>query len=160
MLCSLIRSYGLTSKLSILNPRSATKSELSSFHSSQYLEYLSEVDSGQEKAEKDKEFGLGYDCPPMKGGILNYAQTLAGSSVSAAEALIKNYLPNGGGTRLAINWYGGWHHAQRDSASGFCYVNDVVLAIHTLRQKFNKILYIDLDVHHGRKIINYSQFVK
>ena len=30
------------------------------------------------------------------------------------------------------------------------YVNDIVLAIHALRKKFERILYIDLDVHHGR----------
>ena len=36
--------------------------------------------------------------------------------------------------QVAINWGGGWHHAQRDEASGFCYVNDIVLAIQQLRQ--------------------------
>lgn len=40
--------------------------------------------------------------------------------------------------------------SNRDSASGFCYVNDIVLAIRQLRVKFDKILYIDLDVHHGQ----------
>ncbi len=38
---------------------------------------------------------------------------------------------------------------QRDEAAGFCYVNDIVLGILKLREKFNKILYIDLDIHHG-----------
>ena len=38
-------------------------------------------------------------------------------------------------------------------ASGFCYINDIVIAIHELRKKFDKILYIDLDVHHGKLII-------
>ena len=32
------------------------------------------------------------------------------------------------------------------------YVNDIVLAIHALRKKYERILYIDLDVHHGRSI--------
>ncbi len=45
---------------------------------------------------------------------------------------------------------GGWHHAQRDQASGFCYVNDIVMAIQHLRSKFQRILYVDLDIHHGR----------
>lgn len=40
--------------------------------------------------------------------------------------------------------------SNRDSASGFCYVNDIVLAVRQLRVKFDKILYIDLDVHHGQ----------
>ena len=50
---------------------------------------------------------------------------------------------------MAINWSGGWHHAKRDSAAGFCYVNDVVLAIHRLQAAFKRVMYVDLDVHHG-----------
>ena len=34
-------------------------------------------------------------------------------------------------------------------ASGFCYTNDVVLGILKLRQKFDRVLYVDLDLHHG-----------
>lgn len=37
----------------------------------------------------------------------------------------------------------------RDSAQGFCYINDIVLAIEMLRKTFGKVLYVDLDVHHG-----------
>merc|ERR1719361_2914109 len=62
---------------------------------------------------------------------------LAGGSLSAAQWL------TGGYGKRAINWGGGWHHAQRDKASGFCYVNDIVIAIHELRKKFDKVLYID-----------------
>ena len=44
---------------------------------------------------------------------------------------------------------GGRHHAKKSKADGFCYVNDIVLAILKLREKFSRILYVDLDVHHG-----------
>ena len=37
----------------------------------------------------------------------------------------------------------------RDSAAGFCYVNDIVLAILKLKEEFNRILYVDIDIHHG-----------
>jgi acetoin utilization deacetylase AcuC-like enzyme len=37
----------------------------------------------------------------------------------------------------------------RDEAAGFCYVNDIVLGILKLREKFNRVLYVDLDLHHG-----------
>ena len=37
----------------------------------------------------------------------------------------------------------------RDSASGFCYTNDIVLGILKLREKFDRVLYVDLDLHHG-----------
>ncbi len=32
-------------------------------------------------------------------------------------------------TDIAINWAGGFHHAKKSEASGFCYVNDIVLSI-------------------------------
>ena len=37
----------------------------------------------------------------------------------------------------------------RDSASGFCYINDIVLCILRLLSKFSRVLYVDLDLHHG-----------
>ena len=37
----------------------------------------------------------------------------------------------------------------RDEASGFCYCNDIVLAILRLQEKFQRVLYIDIDLHHG-----------
>ena len=30
---------------------------------------------------------------------------------------------------IAVNWAGGLHHAKKSEASGFCYVNDIVLGI-------------------------------
>jgi histone deacetylase 1/2 len=46
----------------------------------------------------------------------------AGSIASAA-------LLNGRVVDYALNWAGGLHHAKQSEASGFCYVNDCVLAI-------------------------------
>jgi len=50
---------------------------------------------------------------------------------------------------VAINWSGGLHHAKRGEASGFCYVNDIVLAILVLLKHHSRVLYIDIDIHHG-----------
>jgi acetoin utilization deacetylase AcuC-like enzyme len=61
-----------------------------------------------------------------------------------------------------MNLGGGRHHAMRSNASGFCYVNDVVLSIQSLITPLSKVqvvdnlhvtidrlLCIDMDVHHG-----------
>lgn len=40
----------------------------------------------------------------------------------------------------------------RENAEGFCYVNDVVLAIEELRLTYDRVLYVDLDIHHGKLI--------
>jgi histone deacetylase 1/2 len=50
---------------------------------------------------------------------------------------------------IAINWAGGLHHAKKMEASGFCYVNDIVLGILELLRYYARVLYIDIDVHHG-----------
>lgn len=50
---------------------------------------------------------------------------------------------------IAINWAGGLHHAKKSEASGFCYVNDIVLGILELLRYYARVLYIDIDVHHG-----------
>jgi len=44
---------------------------------------------------------------------------------------------------------GGLHHAKKAECSGFCYTNDIVLAILELLRYHSRVLYIDIDVHHG-----------
>lgn len=63
--------------------------------------------------------------------------------IGAAERL------NSGASDIAINWAGGLHHAKKREASGFCYVNDIVLGILELLRHFPRVLYIDIDCHHG-----------
>jgi len=50
---------------------------------------------------------------------------------------------------IAINWAGGLHHAKKFEASGFCYVNDIVIGILELLKYHPRVLYIDIDIHHG-----------
>uniref|UniRef100_A0AAY5EV42 Histone deacetylase 3 n=1 Tax=Electrophorus electricus TaxID=8005 RepID=A0AAY5EV42_ELEEL len=50
---------------------------------------------------------------------------------------------------IAINWAGGLHHAKKFEASGFCYVNDIVISILELLKYHPRVLYIDIDIHHG-----------
>ena len=56
---------------------------------------------------------------------------------------------NSGSADTVINWAGGLHHAKKSEASGFCYVNDCVLAILELLKVHQRVLYIDIDIHHG-----------
>lgn len=41
------------------------------------------------------------------------------------------------------------HHAKKAEASGFCYINDIVLAILELLKTYRRVLYVDIDIHHG-----------
>lgn len=54
-----------------------------------------------------------------------------------------------GAADIAINWAGGLHHAKKREASGFCFINDIVLCILELLRTYPRVLYIDIDCHHG-----------
>jgi len=41
------------------------------------------------------------------------------------------------------------HHAARDFAAGFCYLNNTAAAAERLRTRFDRVAIIDVDVHHG-----------
>jgi acetoin utilization deacetylase AcuC-like enzyme len=72
-----------------------------------------------------------------------HMQLYSGGSRDAALNLMT------GESDLAFNWSGGMHHAKRAEASGFCYVNDIVLAILELLKQHHRVLYVDIDIHHG-----------
>ena len=67
-------------------------------------------------------FNCVEDCP-IFADMFDFCCMYAGSSIAAARKLCA------GTADIAINWSGGLHHAKRGEASGFCYINDIVLAI-------------------------------
>jgi acetoin utilization deacetylase AcuC-like enzyme len=84
------------------------------------------------------------DVDPWDSYILEFFRTVTGGTILAAEHVLKK-----GG--IAFNLGGGFHHAQRDRAAGFCLINDVAIAIEKVRLKYDlsRILIIDLDYHQG-----------
>ena len=93
------------------------------------------------KAAIDK-YNCVEDCPVFTD-MYTFCRQYAGASLAGARKLTQ------GTTDIAINWSGGLHHARRGEASGFCYVNDIVLAILELLRYHPRVLYIDIDIHHG-----------
>lgn len=87
-------------------------------------------------------FSLGEDCPVFDS-LFRFCQLYAGGSIEGAQRLCH------GACDVAVNWSGGLHHAKKSEASGFCYVNDLVLAILELLKTHARVLYIDIDIHHG-----------
>uniref|UniRef100_A0A1B0GEF2 Histone deacetylase n=1 Tax=Glossina morsitans morsitans TaxID=37546 RepID=A0A1B0GEF2_GLOMM len=157
---NLIHSYGLLEHMELVRPRVCNTADLRAFHTVDYIakldnyenctpkEKINDSDSEEEEDLNCSLFsethGLSYDCPPWRG-IKSYVCCIAGSTMTASDILVRYHKDN----EIVINWCGGWHHARRDKATGFCYVNDIVLGLLVLAKKFTKILYIDLDNHHG-----------
>jgi acetoin utilization protein AcuC len=86
--------------------------------------------------------GEGGDDPPF-AGMHDAAAAVAGGSLRAMEAILR------GEVEHAFHPGGGLHHAMPDHASGFCIYDDPALAVARARRGGLRVLYVDLDVHHG-----------
>jgi acetoin utilization protein AcuC len=71
------------------------------------------------------------------------------SRLCAGGALQAARLVTSGEVDVAFHIAGGLHHGMPGRASGFCYVNDLAIAITELVQQGYRVAYIDVDVHHG-----------
>jgi acetoin utilization protein AcuC len=140
----LMQAYGLTALPQAVGcePEPADETRLAEFHSRAYLEILEAADSGRAPA-RAAFFGLGPGDNPVFAGLWQVARLAAGGSVDAADLVAS------GSVTRAFNFAGGLHHAMPDRASGFCYVNDAVLAILRLRARDLRVAYVDIDAHHG-----------
>lgn len=114
------------------------------------LYFQLENDSVEEDSSEDldqlKEFNLSFDCYPFPF-MATYAKVVAATSIYTAKQLVETRFE--GTQNIAINWYGGRHHCTKLRAAGYCYINDIILAIRLLRRSFQKVFYLDLDLHHG-----------
>ncbi|AOW02409.1 hypothetical protein B0I72DRAFT_9940 [Yarrowia lipolytica] len=140
----LVLGYKLHNKLDLYRSRRATETEVREFHAEEYIDFLQRVtpDNIKKFQRVLPKFNIGDDCP-IFDGMYDYSIIYAGSSLDASRKLLA------GQSDIAINWSGGLHHAKKFEASGFCYVNDIVLAILNLLRMYPRVLYIDIDIHHG-----------
>ncbi|XP_026193574.1 histone deacetylase 1 [Cyclospora cayetanensis] len=143
---ALVLSYDLYKHMEVYRPHKSIEPELCLFHSQEYINFLSAVspDNYKEFALQLKSFNVGEatDCPVFDG-LFTFQQACAGASIDAAKKL--NYQQ----ADICVNWSGGLHHAKRSEASGFCYINDIVLGILELLKYHARVMYIDIDIHHG-----------
>ncbi|KAL7320173.1 histone deacetylase (class I) Clr6 [Mucor circinelloides] len=151
MVHNMVVNYGLYKKLDIVKPTRCTAYQMTRFHSDEYVNFLQTVtpDNLESLAMQHggleqgiARFNVGEDCPVFEG-LFEFCSISAGGSIGAANKLLN------GEADIAINWSGGLHHAKKTEASGFCYVNDIVLGILELLRYHQRVLYVDIDVHHG-----------
>ncbi|THX04829.1 hypothetical protein D6D17_05406 [Aureobasidium pullulans] len=117
---------------------------MTQFHTDEYVDFLSKVtpDNMDSYAKEQGKYNVGDDCPVFDG-LFEYCGISAGGSMEGAARLNRQKCD------VAVNWAGGLHHAKKSEASGFCYINDIVLGIIELLRFKSRVLYIDIDVHHG-----------
>lgn len=123
-------------------PEPVERIVLKKFHSARYLRALKEASEGKFNAEA---LGMGIgtqDCPVFEG-LYEGAVLATGGTLVGAKLILS------GEADVAFNPSGGFHHAWSERASGFCYINDVALACMILAEEGKRVLYLDVDVHHG-----------
>lgn len=123
-------------------PQPVDRLILKKFHSPRYLHALQSASKGQWDSEA-LNMGLGSTDCPIFDGMYEYALLAVGATITAAQLILD------GKANVAFNPSGGFHHAHPEKASGFCYINDVALACMVLAEHKKKVLYLDVDVHHG-----------
>jgi acetoin utilization protein AcuC len=140
----LMEAYGLTAgpRIKVLTPEPADLASIARFHTREYIEILRAVSAGDWVPHAQR-YGLGPGDNPIFPGLWEAAQLAAGGSLLAARLVAE------GEADRAFHFAGGLHHAMPERASGFCYVNDAVLAIMRLREKGWRVAYVDIDAHHG-----------
>jgi acetoin utilization protein AcuC len=136
----LATELGVLDGVPLLMPEPASETELTRVHAEEYLEAVKQAPH----AGWDVGHGLGTADNPVFGDMHDASALVVGSTLVAAREIAA------GRARRAVNIAGGLHHAMRDRAAGFCVYNDCAVAISWLLDHgFDRIAYVDTDVHHG-----------
>ena len=138
----LSRTLGWLPDAQYLRSPRATPRALAAWHNPDYVEAVMTAEAdGQVSDMVRARYNLGTHANPVFAEMFRRPATAAGASILAGDLL-----RDGG---IVYNPAGGTHHGFPDRANGFCYFNDPVLGILSLRHnKVRRIAYVDIDAHH------------
>jgi acetoin utilization protein AcuC len=125
-----------------LPARQASLSQLQNFHSPAYVEELQRAAAG-DLTVRGLQMGIGGPDSPVFADLFEYGAWACGAGLASVELLLTRQAD------VAFNLLGGFHHAMAERASGFCYLNDVVLACQRLAAAGKRVACLDVDAHHG-----------
>jgi acetoin utilization protein AcuC len=139
----LCRAYGLLDLpgVSLVETEVALEKAVLGFHTAAYVNALKRASRGRLSGYYTH--GIGPGDNPMFDGLWEWSLLHTGASLQCVDRILE------GACRTAFNIAGGLHHAASYRASGFCYVNDPVIAIQRLIDRGRRVLYLDIDAHHG-----------
>lgn len=119
----------------VVEPRRATDGELLRVHDAAHLQAMAATNGRAVKLDDDT-----FTSPES----YEIALLAAGAAVQAADHALDT-----GETAIALVRPPG-HHAERDTAMGFCLFNNVaVAAASALSRGLSRVAVVDIDVHHG-----------
>lgn len=121
------------------------KEKLIESHDPGFIEALEEANSGK-WMEKFLKYRLGGDECPIFPGLFDYTLLYTSATVTGVNLIMDE------NANIAFNPLGGFHHAGRSHAEGFCYVNDAIVAIDAFLARGFRVAYVDIDAHHGNGV--------
>ena len=138
----LARALGWLPAAQYLTSPRAKPAALTAWHTGRYVAALQRAEAeGRVDEETRRRHGLGTAANPVYPEVFRRPATAAGGSIMAGGLL------RAGG--IVHNPGGGTHHGLPDRANGFCYLNDPVLGILSLRHHgARRVAYVDVDAHH------------
>ena len=138
----LASSYGVLDSTLLQEPRLASDTEISRFHTHTYIDATRRLSQGDKTLDPSL-FGFGPGDNPVYAGMYDAAMLSTGGSMKGIDLLLS------GQVNVAFSISGGLHHAMPTYTSGFCIFNDPVIAIMELLRQGKKVAYVDIDCHHG-----------
>lgn len=129
-----LEASGDLARADLLEPPPATRELLELAHESAYLDDLEALRWTPRTM---------YSELPLEADIVRaFSLAASGTTLAAREALARGAVAHVGG---------GLHHAYAGHAEGFCYVNDLAVAVRALRRegRVERAAVVDLDVHQG-----------
>lgn len=142
LLMDVIHSYNALETSEYIESRRALASELEWFHTPEYVTAMQRCEAMEKVTDTYRQrHNIGNFENPYFADFFTTPATATGGSIQAAEQVLAG--------RVAFSPAGGMHHAMPDRAQGFCYFNDAALAVIRLRRDGLRVLYVDLDAHHG-----------
>lgn len=122
----------------------ASAAELARFHDPAFIDAVWAAEAAQRvDPATGARFNLGRIDNPIFPEMYRRPATAVGAALLAADRLAE-------GPGTVYSPASGTHHAKRGRAAGFCYFNAPVLGIlRLLDHGFRRVLYVDLDAHHG-----------
>lgn len=138
----LSRAMGWLPEAQYINSPRAKPAALHAFHTPDYVAALAAAEAAQDVSEAVRaRHNIGTHANPIFAEMYRRPATSAGGAILAGELLA------GGGTVYAPA--AGTHHGLPDMANGFCYFNDPVLAMLSMRHYgVRRLAYVDIDAHH------------
>jgi len=128
---------GLVAAEELIEPEAATDDEIRLVHAREYLDRLDALLDDPMAAYFEFEAPFNRDV----AAAVRYA---TGGTLLACECAVAD-------RTAALNLGGGFHHAFPDHGEGFCFINDVAVAIRALQAGgiARRVAVIDCDLHQG-----------